>query len=601
MTDTFMTKETKPIPLRSYALGIVTLWSALIAISLVWNLKTGKSGTFEAACIEARTAFEKDVYYRRWNALHGGVYAPVTQATQPNPYLDVPERDITTPSGKKLTKINPAYMTRQVHEIAMKSKGVKGHITSLNPIRPANAPDPWETQALKAFQHGVKEVRSVEKMEGKSYMRLIRPLLTEKGCLKCHATQGYKLGDIRGGISVSVPMTPFLAIEQSRILTFSVVFGLLWVAGLLGIGFGVQRLSQQIQKRIGAEEALKASEAKYRSMMEVMIEPAYICSPDFLIEYMNPAMIKRTGRDATGEHCYKAINALEERCPFCVKEKLQQGKHLTTEIVSPKDGRFYHVSHSSIFHVDGSVSKMAIYRDITEQKRMEEEILKKNQELENFAHTVSHDLKSPLVSLQGFIGALVEENKDRLTKNSKHITERIISNINHMERLIHDLLELSRVGLISGLPVEIGLKDLFEQLAMAFEMRLKQDDIKLEVSVKDGCVIHADREQVNKVMDNLLSNAVKFLGNRDDRKIELICRKKDKSHVRICVKDNGIGIDPQYHEKIFELFKRLDAKNTEGTGVGLALVKKIVEGLGGPIWVKSEVGKGAEFWIEMPK
>jgi signal transduction histidine kinase len=545
MTDTLMTKETKPIPLRSYALGIVTLWSALIAISLVWNLKIGKSGTFEAACIEARTAFEKDVYYRRWNALHGGVYAPVTQATQPNPYLDVPERDITTPSGKKLTKINPAYMTRQVHEIAMKSKGVKGHITSLNPIRPANAPDPWETQALKAFQHGVKEVRSVEKMEGKSYMRLIRPLLTEKGCLKCHATQGYKLGDIRGGISVSVPMTPFLAIEQSRILTFSVVFGLLWVAGLLGIGFGVQRLSQQIQKRIGAD-------------------------------------------------------ALEERCPFCVKEKLQQGKHLTTEIVSPKDGRFYHVSHSSIFHVDGSVSKMAIYRDITEQKRMEEEILKKNQELENFAHTVSHDLKSPLVSLQGFVGVLVEENKDRLTKNSKHITERIISNINHMERLIHDLLELSRVGRISGLPVEIGLKDLFEQLAMAFEMRLMQDNIKLEVSVKEGCVIHADREQVNNVMDNLLGNAVKFMGDREDRKIELTCRKKEKSHVQICVKDNGIGIDPQYHEKIFEIFKRMNAKNTEGTGVGLALVKKIVEGLGGKVRVESEVGKGAEFWVEMP-
>ncbi len=96
--------------------------------------------------------FEKDVIYRRWNADHGGVYVPVTQKTKPNPYLDDLERDIITPLGKKLTKVNPAYMTRQVHELALKSNGVRGHITSLNPIRPANAPDPWETQALKAFE-----------------------------------------------------------------------------------------------------------------------------------------------------------------------------------------------------------------------------------------------------------------------------------------------------------------------------------------------------------------------------------------------------------------------------------------------------------------
>jgi signal transduction histidine kinase len=242
-----------------------------------------------------------------------------------------------------------------------------------------------------------------------------------------------------------------------------------------------------------------------------------------------------------------------------------------------------------------------LQKEIAERKRMEDEILKKNEELESFVYTVSHDLKSPLISLQGFIKALREENGGRHTQKSEHITERIIANINHMERLIHDLLELSRVGRISGLPVEIGLKELFEELARAYEMSLKQGNIKLEVSVKEGCVIHADRKQVNRVMDNLLSNAVKFLGNRDDRKIVLICRKKGKSHVQICVKDNGIGIDPQYHEKIFEIFKRLNAKNTEGTGVGLALVKKVGEGLGGRVWVKSEVGKGAEFWIELPK
>jgi hypothetical protein len=90
----------------------------------------------------------KDVVYRRWNAGHGGIYVPVTDETPPNPYLEVPERDITTQSGVVLTLMNPAYMTRQVHELGAKAFGIQGHITSLNPIRPANAPDSWEARAL---------------------------------------------------------------------------------------------------------------------------------------------------------------------------------------------------------------------------------------------------------------------------------------------------------------------------------------------------------------------------------------------------------------------------------------------------------------------
>ncbi len=347
---------------------------------------------------------------------------------------------------------------------------------------------------------------------------------------------------------------------------------------------------------------LKESEEKYRSMMEAMIDPAYICSPDYRVTYMNQAMIKRTGRDATGERCYKVINEHDEKCPFCVADKIQMGKHLTTEIVSPKNGHSYHVSHSPIFHSDGSISKMTVYRDITERKLMEEEILKKNEELESFVHTVSHDLKSPLLSLHGFIGELIEENKDKHDENSKLMAGRIVANVNKMETMINALLKLSRVGRIIGSPMEIKVKELFEKLVIAYELRLKEADIKLEVTVKeDCCIINTDKEQFNRVMDNLLSNAVKFMGDTKDPKIELICSKKGKSHARICVKDNGIGIDPKYHEKIFEIFKRVDTNiKAEGTGVGLALVKKIVEGLRGKVWIESELGKGSEFWIELP-
>jgi len=260
MSNNIAIKKTKPIQLRYYTLGIALIWSIFIMSSLVWNFNIEKSGTYETARIQARAAFEKDVLYRRWNAGHGGLYAPVTETTLPNPYLKVPERDIKTPQGQKLTKINPAYMTRQVHEIAMKTYGVKGHITSLIPIRPENVPDKWEVKALNSFQKGAQEISSAEVIEGENYMRLMRPLITEEGCLKCHAVQGYKLGDIRGGISVAVPLKPLIAIEKTSFLTFSIIDGLLWLVGIAGIGFSMYLLNRQIVRRFRAEEELRHHE-----------------------------------------------------------------------------------------------------------------------------------------------------------------------------------------------------------------------------------------------------------------------------------------------------------------------------------------------------
>lgn len=128
--------------------------------------------------------------------------------------------------------MNPAYMTRQSHELEKQKLGIRGHITSLHPIRPENAPDPWETEALRAFERRETEISSVEEVEGKEYMRLMRPLITEKGCLKCHAKQGYHEGEIRGGISVLIPMEPQRAIERKRMLTLSLGHISLWLMGL---------------------------------------------------------------------------------------------------------------------------------------------------------------------------------------------------------------------------------------------------------------------------------------------------------------------------------------------------------------------------------
>lgn len=248
MNDPEKIKE--PAHLERYVWVLAVVWMVIVAVSLAWNVVQVRQTTLEVARTQARVAYEKDVIYRRWNAGHSGVYVPVTEETQPNPYLsDMAERDITTPSGKLLTLINPAYMTHQVHELAEEEYGVRGHITSLNPIRPENVADPWETEALQAFEYGETEISSVEEMEGKAYMRLMRPLITEEGCLKCHAAQGYQEGDIQGGISVSIPMEPLWAIERMNMLTLWLGHGLLWLVGFAGIVLGTRRLRRSASER----------------------------------------------------------------------------------------------------------------------------------------------------------------------------------------------------------------------------------------------------------------------------------------------------------------------------------------------------------------
>ena len=183
------------------------------------------------------------------------MYAFVTKDTPPNPYLaHIPERDITTPSGKLLTLVNPAYMTRQVNELAQKESDTFTRITSLKPLNPKNSPDPWETEALRAFENGAKEMTTIETIGGRKIMRLMSPFTTEKACLKCHADQGYKEGDIRGGISTMLNIEPLLAISRRHMTWVSLAHILLWFIGIGGFIQAALRLSTSEHKRRQVEQ-----------------------------------------------------------------------------------------------------------------------------------------------------------------------------------------------------------------------------------------------------------------------------------------------------------------------------------------------------------
>lgn len=224
-------------PVFAITLLCVLLWSALAAYSWYWNRDNLHQQVLRLARDAALTTWNKDQAFRQWATRHGGVYVKPDARTPPNPHLaHLPDRDLTTTDGKKLTLMNPAYMMRQMTEEFEQSYGVKGKITGMLQLNPRNAPDEWERQTLKRFESdGVSEVVEQVQLDGKPYLRLMRPMYMTPGCVKCHGVLGYRDGDLRGGVSVSVPLSPYWESARVTERSIDVTHALVWFIG--GAGF----------------------------------------------------------------------------------------------------------------------------------------------------------------------------------------------------------------------------------------------------------------------------------------------------------------------------------------------------------------------------
>lgn len=238
--------------MRNGIIGVVIFWLSIVGISFMWNLADEKREDGQLALETAQAFFQQIVVTRTWNALHGGVYVPVTDSVKPNIYLDDPLRDIVTDNGVKLTKINPAYMTRQIADIASLHNGVKFHITSLNPIRPQNKATSWEKKWLESFDKGVKEQGEFVVDGDATVFRYMAPLTVDESCLKCHEEQGYKVGDVRGGISVTIPY-----LTKDTDTGIIVGYGVIAVAGVLFTIAGGMLLSRKREQLVQSNESLK--------------------------------------------------------------------------------------------------------------------------------------------------------------------------------------------------------------------------------------------------------------------------------------------------------------------------------------------------------
>jgi signal transduction histidine kinase len=228
------------------------------------------------------------------------------------------------------------------------------------------------------------------------------------------------------------------------------------------------------------------------------------------------------------------------------------------------------------------------------------ELADKNTELETFVYTVSHDLKTPIVTIEGFIGALREDFGDRIDENAEKYLNYMSDASRNMELLINDLLYLSRIGRLPERKTEFSFDDLMGKVLNTLQHQIDESGVTLNVE-KGLPLVYGEMERLCQVMENLLSNAVKYIGKENPSpRIDVGAMDQDGRKV-FFVRDNGIGIEERYHQKIFEIFQRLPAakKSAEGTGVGMTIVKRIIEHHGGDIWLESDPGKGTTFFFTL--
>jgi PAS domain S-box-containing protein len=374
----------------------------------------------------------------------------------------------------------------------------------------------------------------------------------------------------------------------------------------------VIEVSRDITEHKQAEVALRESEEKYRSMMEAMEDPVYICSPEFHIEYMNPAMIKRTGRDATRESCYKVINGLEKKCPWCIHDKVQQGEYHMTEIINPKDGLTYSVLHSPIHHGDGTISKLTIYRDITEMKNMAQQLQrsKKMESLGLLAGGVAHDLNNVLSGIVSY-PELILMNLPEDSKLRKPI-ETMQESGHRAVAIVQDLLTVARGVATTKEP--LNLNDLVSEYLNSPEFKkLKQFHPTVTIKTNldtDLLNIGGSHVHIRKVVMNLVSNALEAIEGSGNVTISSMNRYIDRrlrgyddvnigEYAVLVVLDDGSGISSDDLERIFEPFYTKKVMGRSGTGLGLAVVWNVVQDHKGYIDVISDKN-GTTFELYFP-
>ncbi|MCP3928146.1 MAG: GHKL domain-containing protein [Bacteroidetes bacterium] len=367
----------------------------------------------------------------------------------------------------------------------------------------------------------------------------------------------------------------------------------------------------EIEMRKEAQKTLEESEERYQMLFEygfdgVLIfnlekRKAEVANQKMLDLLRAPDLERLAGMDFAeliDTSLIKKKVALDS-VDFYIQKTLKEGKiHFQIPILTYKKNRITIEVTAVVLPSPNDHLVLAIVKDKTEQVNSHNKILSVNQELKNFAHASSHDMKEPLRMIQSFGQLLEKRNKDRFDKESNEFLKYIIDASRRMNKLIDDLLEYSTTGVIPLQSSKINLNILVSQVIRDLHLTVKAS--QAEILVHELPHIMAHPTMISLLFQNILNNGMKFKKPDQASRIE-ITSNGNECHYHFSIKDNGIGIEEKFQHKIFETFRRLHSKTEyEGSGIGLATCKKIVKRLGGTIWVESEPDVGTTFHFTLP-
>ena len=375
------------------------------------------------------------------------------------------------------------------------------------------------------------------------------------------------------------------------------------VAELAEMRQRIAELEELETERKRMEEVLRESEAKYSTLVENSRDGIVILQGG-VMKFANTASLEIVGytpEELLGIDFLKMVTPEDREMVMKRYADRMAGKEVPSiyeMALIRKDGITVPVEVNATFiNYEGRPADLVVIRDITERKRAEEELRRSNQELEHFAYIASHDLQEPLRMVSSYTQLLAQRYKDKLDADADEFIHYVEDGVSRMRALINGLLVYSRVG-TSGAAFELTDCEAAFDCALT-NLQVAVDGSGAVITHHPLPVVMADASQLTQVFQNLIGNAIKFC-NQELPRIHVAAEPRGNEWL-FSIRDNGIGIDPQYHDRIFDMSQRLHSRTEyPGTGLGLAICDKVVKRHGGRIWVESQTGKGATFYFTIP-
>lgn len=369
------------------------------------------------------------------------------------------------------------------------------------------------------------------------------------------------------------------------------------VAGFVGVLIGITR--NEIEQRQQFQALLKNERDNLLGIFESIEDGVFIVGPDYKVRFTNSSMVKEFGK-GMGLRCHEYLHSLDEPCgQLCMLPKVIKGTAYRWEYDLP-NGKTYEVVASPFIDADGTTCQVATFRNITQRKQAERELIELNQLKSDLLSNVSHELKSPLTSIKGIISSLLQKDIKLDEETSEMLLGGVSEEADRLASLVTNLLNMSKLeaGVWKPEKERCYISDIVQDV-LGPQKWVHKSHIFVTELQPDLPEIHADYNQIRQVLINLLENAAAY--SNEGTKVT-IGAKAVPGYIEVIVSDQGAGIPKEEMDKIFEKFYRGSQKRQKpgGTGLGLAICKSIILAHGGQIWVESEVGHGSNFHFTLP-